>query len=153
VQQYGGEFFCNLRDEADDTFLSLPAPTPTVRRIAPAEPTRSCWLFGGQDSACVASSSSNCFSFGRSSNNGRRSAEPTSASSSGPKHCKSTQLHSSTSNRQARGPTSSKWDAIRHGCDYADALTARHQECKTAAVCGTSAHAGLTASRCHGSTA
>merc|ERR1719464_1425993 len=26
VQQYGGDLFQNLRDEADDTFLHLPAP-------------------------------------------------------------------------------------------------------------------------------
>jgi len=39
VQQYGGDLFQNLRDEADDTFLNLPAPTPTVRRTAPAQPT------------------------------------------------------------------------------------------------------------------
>jgi len=40
VQHYGGELFHNLRDEADDIFLSLPAPTPTVHRIAPAQPTQ-----------------------------------------------------------------------------------------------------------------
>ena len=40
VQHYGGELFHNQRDEADDIFLSLPAPTPTVRQIALAQPAQ-----------------------------------------------------------------------------------------------------------------
>lgn len=36
VQGYGGSLFQNLRDEADDIFLSLPAPTPSI--VAPPPP-------------------------------------------------------------------------------------------------------------------
>jgi hypothetical protein len=31
VQQYGGELFQDLREQADDIFLALPAPTPSAR--------------------------------------------------------------------------------------------------------------------------
>jgi len=38
VQQYGGDLFTKLRDEAADIFESLPAPTPAVRQSSPAQP-------------------------------------------------------------------------------------------------------------------
>jgi len=40
VQHYGGDLFVNVRDAADDVFLSLPAPTPSCSRpaAAPAAP-------------------------------------------------------------------------------------------------------------------
>lgn len=31
VQHYGGDLFCDLRDNADDIFCQLPAPTPSAR--------------------------------------------------------------------------------------------------------------------------
>lgn len=44
VQTYGGDLFQNIRDKADDIFLSLPAPQPTARRPpdlqAPREASR-----------------------------------------------------------------------------------------------------------------
>ncbi|CAE7376645.1 yfbK [Symbiodinium natans] len=42
VQSYGGELFQNIRDAADDVFLSLPPPQPTARpQAAQAAPTAS----------------------------------------------------------------------------------------------------------------
>jgi len=55
VQHYGGQLFLNLRDDADDTFLSLPAPTPTVRRIVPAQPTHAPKTQAGAATMAIAS--------------------------------------------------------------------------------------------------
>jgi len=41
VQNYGGELFRNLRDAADEIFISLPAPTPTIPPPPPPAPTPS----------------------------------------------------------------------------------------------------------------
>ncbi|CAE7850149.1 unnamed protein product [Symbiodinium microadriaticum] len=40
VQSYGGELFQNIRDAADDVFLSLPAPQPSARPQAAPTATR-----------------------------------------------------------------------------------------------------------------
>jgi len=56
VQHYGGELFHNLRDEAEDIFLGLPAPQPTLRRAAtaPTQPTQAPTAAAGSAMIAVA---------------------------------------------------------------------------------------------------
>jgi hypothetical protein len=47
VQGYGGDLFGEIRDKADEIFLALPPPKPSVRRPAPsAAPAQSYSSFG-----------------------------------------------------------------------------------------------------------
>lgn len=47
VQGYGGDLFGEIRDKADEIFLALPPPKPSVRRPAPsAAPTQAYSSFG-----------------------------------------------------------------------------------------------------------